>query len=299
MVVLRQLVLLSALAIGADGFAGPLALTRPAAGVRSAAAPRRAAPLCLSATASGVAVSRREVLFGLALAGVAAAAPAQSLAADTIEFKDEFAASDGMGVDVVFRFPKSWKLEQKPGALLVNEASVNACREDPDKCDVGEIIARSIATGDNALLLVVPAGGKTLEELDTTFFKKAVFSRAGKFGAYGAPEDIKFVKDKVAEDTRTLDVKFNTFTPGGTTVAKQCILTAKRVGDEVYLLVAATSKFKSSEPLLRDVAASFAALPTGQPAKVVKVEGLKKSLFLKDNIERAEIEKQRIEEGIY
>lgn len=63
--------------------------------------------------------------------------------------------------------------------------------------------------------------------------------------------------------------QFNTFTPGGTTVAKQCILTAKRVGDEVYLLVAATSKFKSSEPLLRDVAASFAALPTGQPAKVL------------------------------
>ena len=33
--------------------------------------------------------------------------------------------------------------------------------------------------------------------------------------------------------------------------------------------------------------------------QVAKKIGLKKSMFLKDNIEREEIEKQRIEEGIY
>jgi len=95
-------------------------------------------------------------------------------------------------------------------------------------------------------VVVVSAGGKKLEELGTPFFKKAVFSRGGsppgpapehlagvpgptpgspgssdaltaarlplsfvrrKFGAYGAPEDVKFVKDKTAQGTRTLDVK--------------------------------------------------------------------------------------------
>jgi hypothetical protein len=86
--------------------------------------------------------SRREALLGIALVGVVAAAPEQSFAADTAEYKDEFAGSDGQGVDVSFSYPKSWQLTEKPGALLVNEASMNACAGDPDKCDVGEIFAR-------------------------------------------------------------------------------------------------------------------------------------------------------------
>ena len=137
---MRGFILLGVL-VTADGFAPPLALTRP---VARSAATRRVGPLCVTATASGVAsqYSRREALLGIALVGGVAAAPEQAFAADTTEFKDEFAGSDGQGVDVSFSYPKSWKLEQKPGALLVNEASVDACRGDPDKCDVGEIIAR-------------------------------------------------------------------------------------------------------------------------------------------------------------
>ena len=79
-----------------------------------------------------------------------------------------------------------------------------------------------------------------------------------------------------ASDARRDCRQFNTFMPGWTTLAKQSIITAKAVGDEVYLLVATTSKFKTAEPVLREVAASFAATPTGAPAKVRHLRSLRR-----------------------
>ena len=97
-------------------------------------------------------------------------------------------------------YPTSWKLEEKPGnvnvsgcptvlphmcvlkmtrragAILVSEATLKACSEDPDACEVGEIIARSIATGDNALVIATERDAE-LEALPFSFFKKAIYSR--------------------------------------------------------------------------------------------------------------------------
>ena len=87
------------------------------------------------------------------------------------------------------------------GNILVTDATLKACSEDPDECEVGEIIARSIATGDNALVVAVVSDGD-LESLPFSFFKKSVYGRGGKFGAYGAPEDVKPVSDKTANGVR-------------------------------------------------------------------------------------------------
>jgi hypothetical protein len=139
---MRTAGLLCLFAAGCDGFLAPLALNRAPHG--SVAAARRAPPLCVSASASGAGpqISRREALIGLAFAGAMAGAPSPSLAADNVEFAGELAGSDGMGVSVSFSYPATWKLENKPGALLVTDQSRDACGQDPDKCDVGEIIAR-------------------------------------------------------------------------------------------------------------------------------------------------------------
>ena len=58
----------------------------------------------------------------------------------------------------------------------MSEAVLQACSEDPDACEVGEIIARSIATGDNALVIAAERDAE-LEALPFAFFKKAIYSR--------------------------------------------------------------------------------------------------------------------------
>jgi hypothetical protein len=105
--------------------------------------------------------------------------------------------------------------------------------------------------------------------------------RGGKFGAYGAPEDVKTVSDTIANGVRTLDVKWNTFTPGGSTLAKRSIVTAVASADDIFMLVCSTSgkAWKSNEPTLRAVAASWKATPTGKPVTASKIEGVKASTF--------------------
>jgi|AntRauMFilla1563_2_1112583.scaffolds.fasta_scaffold23937_1 hypothetical protein len=48
--------------------------------------------------------------------------------------------------------------------------------------------------------------------------------RGGKFGAYGEPEIVKTMSDKTENGVRTLDIKWNTFTPGGSTLAKRSVV---------------------------------------------------------------------------
>ena len=102
---------------------------------------------------------------------------------------------------------------------------------------------------------------------------------------------------------RTLDVKWNTFTPGGSTLAKRSIITAVEGDDDgVYMLVCSTSakSWKSSEPTLRAVASSWQVASTGKVAKKEnKIDGMGLSMFKKQNEERAALQKEREEAGIY
>lgn len=113
-----------------------------------------------------------------------------------------------MAVAVSFTVPSKWDLERKPGAILVNEASSAACDADPDKCTNGDVTIKPKAGADGAFLIVrtVP---EAVEQLSADFIKKSVFNRGGKFGAFGAPEDVKFTYDKTDKGVRLIDVKFN------------------------------------------------------------------------------------------
>ena len=187
------------------------------------------------------------------------------------------------------------------GPILVNEAVLKACSEDPDECGVGEIIARSIGMGDNALVLVTESDDP-LEEIPFSFFKKTIYGRGGKFGAYGAPEDVKAVSDKTANGVRTLDIKWNTFTPGGSTLAKRSIVQAVAGEGEVCMLVCSTTSknWKASEPALSAIAASWRAKPTGKAAKKsAKIDGVGQSMFKKQNEDRVREQKEREAEGIF
>jgi len=102
---------------------------------------------------------------------------------------------------------------------------------------------------------------------------------------------------------RTLDVKWNTFTPGGSTLAKRSIITAVEGEDDgVYMLVCSTSakSWKASEPILRAVASSWKVAATGKVAKKeIKIDGMGQSMFKKQNEERAALQKEREEAGIF
>jgi len=246
----------------------------------------------------GAQVSRRAAVLFTLLPAFAGAAQAKGDA--TAAFKTEIAGKDGNGVAISFVYPTAWKLEEKPGPILMTEATIKACSEDPDECDKGEIIARSIATGDNALVLAFLTN-RELGEIPFSFFKNNIFGRGGKFGAYGEPEVVKTVSDKTQNGVRTLDIKWNTFTPGGTTLAKRSVVTAVAGEDEVYILVCSASakSWKSSEDVLRGVSASWKATPTGKSAEKRDKVGIGQSMFKKQNEERKALQKEREEEGIF
>lgn len=220
---------------------------------------------------------------------------------EKLSFSSEIAGSDGDGVSIAFAYPPSWKLEEKPGEILVTEAIVKACDEDPDRCDYGQIIARSIATGDNAIVVAAETDIE-LEQIPFSFFKKSIYGRGGKFGAYGEPADVKPVADSTTNGVRMIEVKWSTFTPGGSTLAKRSIISVVSIADAVYMLVCSSSakSYKSSEPILRSVAASWRATATGKPArKAEKIDGVKASMFKKQNDERKALQAEREAEGIF
>ena len=66
--------------------------------------------------------------------------------------------------------------------------------------------------------------GKTILDMADSFFTKKVFSTEGRFGAYGAPTDIKVLStNKAAADAkgaRLLELSFSALSPGGTEVPR-------------------------------------------------------------------------------
>jgi len=87
-------------------------------------------------------------------------------------------------------------------------------------------------------------GGASFAKLPKTFFTDTLLSVDGRYGAYGAPTDIKVV-DKTAEgsSSRQLDVTFTVISPGAAEVQRKAIVTAiqPKGSSEVVMLMASTS----------------------------------------------------------
>lgn len=102
--------------------------------------------------------------------------------------------------------------------------------------------------------------GKSIATVDDKFFTKAVFSTGGRFGAYGAPTDIKVLSSEKGA-TRVLEIAFSALSPGQQEVPRRALVAAVQpegAGDVVMLVGGATvSQWKKSEPALRKMAASY------------------------------------------
>ena len=129
-----------------------------------------------------------------------------------------------------------------------------------------DVEARS-KDGDGAFLMVssLPKGeARALEALPARYFFDAVFSAAGRFGAYGAPTDVKLVKSTLNAEgtTRYVEIQFSALTPSLSEVPRRALIaaTVPKGSDDVLMLVggAATSRWKKGgEETVRAAVDSF------------------------------------------
>jgi hypothetical protein len=124
-------------------------------------------------------VSRRQAIATAIALQVFSATSQIALAASDEQWQEELGGSDGQAVLCKFATPPSWKLDRKPGTLLINEDARQQCTENPD-CIQGDVFTRSPA-GDSAFLTLGTAP-EALDQIPFPFFKRNIFNRGGKFG---------------------------------------------------------------------------------------------------------------------
>jgi len=137
-----------------------------------------------------------------------------------------------------------------------------------------DVEVRNKAGADGAFLQVAKLpDGKTLTSVDDSFITKAVFSTEGRFGAYGAPTDIKVLASEKGAPMRMVDIAFRALSPGGTEVPRRALVAAYQpegAADVVMLVGGSTaSQWKKAEPALRKMAASF-RVPKVRPTSIAR-----------------------------
>ena len=101
--------------------------------------------------------------------------------------------------------------------------------------------------GDSAFVTVaqLPAGsGSDLGSVPASVFTSAIFSAANRFGAYGAPTDIRVLKSKAAPSgQRILEVEFSALSPGLSEIPRRAIIAAIKPegSNDVVMLVAGST----------------------------------------------------------
>ncbi|KAA8496133.1 hypothetical protein FVE85_2288 [Porphyridium purpureum] len=170
---------------------------------------------------------------------------------------DELLGSDNSPVLVSFNFPPSWRLSVRGGYC----ASL-------DNCSQGGIDARTLNGAESAFVNVATPGvdlqGRALAEIPKEFLQNFVFSKRGKYGVYGAPEDVKVMSDKMLGDSRRrIEFRFVSFTPNMRTLAKRCYVTVVQCGKDLFMLVTATNetRWKGYSAQLLEIGDSFNAVP--------------------------------------
>jgi hypothetical protein len=117
-------------------------------------------------------------------------------------------------------------------------------------------------TGEGAFLQVAPLpNGKSIADVSDSFFTKAVFATEGRFGAYGAPTDIRVLSSSRGAGPRLLELSFAALSPGQTEVPRRALVAAVQPdgASDVVMLVggATTAQWKKAEPSLRRMASSL------------------------------------------
>jgi len=107
-----------------------------------------------------------------------------------------------------------------------------------------DVEVRNKAGSSSFLQVASLPSGKSLADVSDSLFTKAVFSAAGRFGAYGAATDIKVKSAEAAAGRRTLDVSFAALSPSGTEAPRRALITAIQPAGstDVVMLVGSASK---------------------------------------------------------
>jgi len=116
--------------------------------------------------------------------------------------------------------------------------------------------------GEGAFLQVASLPeGKAMGDVNTNFFTKAVFSTEGRFGAYGAPTDIRVVSKTEKGKMRLFDITFAALSPGGNEVPRHALVAALQPegSSDVVMLVGGSTvgQWKKAETNLRSMADTF------------------------------------------
>jgi hypothetical protein len=126
---------------------------------------------------------------------------------------------------------------------------------------------------DGAFLQVAALpSGASVADVPDSFFTRAVFSTGGRFGAYGAPTDIR-VGGSEKGSKRMIDVAFSALSPSQTEVPRRTLIAAiqpEGSNDVVMLVGGATSaQWKKSEAAMRKMAGSFRIART-RPTSILR-----------------------------
>jgi len=124
-----------------------------------------------------------------------------------------------------------------------------------------DVEVRSSKGADGAFLQVAALPeGKSMADVNDQYLLKSVFSTEGRFGAYGAPVDIKVMSsDKGAK--RLIDVTFNALSPGQAEVPRRALVAAIQPEGSANVVMfvggSTASQWKKIEPSMRKMASSF------------------------------------------
>ena len=98
--------------------------------------------------------------------------------------------------------------------------------------------------GDAAFVQLKTLGaGERLENLKKSWFTDAILSVDGRYGAYGAPTDVKVISDTPNPTGRILEIAFTALSPGMAEVQRRAVVSAlqPKGSTDVLMLVASSS----------------------------------------------------------
>ena len=136
----------------------------------------------------------------------------------------------------------------------------------------GALEARDLQNSESAFLQVIPLNNNkdwTNPKIFKDLLVDTVLSSKGKFGAYGAPVDIKVKRvpttanDEASEGAKTFVVTFTTYTPAMRESERQLLIQPKQVyGDTLVLLIVGTTRarFASQEKQFAKIIQSYSAI---------------------------------------
>ena len=128
----------------------------------------------------------------------------------------------------------------------------------------GGVETRDMNSGDSAFVVALSWQGEDLAKAPQAIFTESILGLQGKYGAYGAPSDIKIIEDSsVKAGRRRIDVSFLALTPAMREVPRRILVEAIQLpetSDVVCLVSGSTAaRYRKAEPTFRGIAESFEA----------------------------------------